>query len=387
MNALRRNDIVALVFVALAIAIAAALIARAPQPDRYVDTFSTHDSDVGGYLAWYRLLERSGVRVERFERAADFLDPSIATLIVENDGDFYEHDVAFVTRFVERGGTLVWISSGNDEGEKAWKPMRFPRFVVVPKRIARGAQTALVPAPDLRDVHRLVIESTTRLQTDSFPPVVPLFGDRAGAIVARYRLGNGFVTIVTDPTIFTNRALAKRDDARLSLALAVVPKNGLVAFEESIHGFGQERSAWDVFPSPIRWAVIGLVVVAFLAWIGANARVAPLAAPPQAPEANASLYIASLATLLHRGKAAHFAAHDLVVSTFAACARALGITGVADESRLVAGFTARGDASSAELVRNVARESDRDPLDDAALVRIAAWCRTLRMEAQHGRGR
>jgi hypothetical protein len=380
---LRRGDAIALAIVLLGVLLVGIVVAQAPKRDDYVDTFSTRDADVGGYMAWYRLLEREHVRVSRFDDHPDQLPNDLATLIVENDGDFSERDVPAVRRFVVRGGTLVWISSGTDEDETAWRSMHFPRFVET--KVGGGPQVALFPDPALAGVHALALEGHTRLTTAAFPPVVPLFGDRGGAIVARYRIGRGTVVIVTDPTIFTNRALASRDDARLALAL--VPAGGRVAFDEAIHGFGTTKSVWDVLPEPLRWAIVLGCVVALLAWIGANLRIAPLVVPALPPEANASSYIASLAILLRRGRAATRAAHDLASSTFAACARSLGIAGTVDEARLVAAFRMRGDVASADAVREIARLRDQTTLEENALVRVAALCLTLRKDTRHGRAR
>jgi hypothetical protein len=380
---LRRGDAIALAIVLVGVLLVGIVVAQAPKKDEYVDTYSSRDADAGGYLAWYRLLEREHVRVARFDDHPDVLPNDVATLIVANDGDFYERDVPAVRRFVARGGTLVWISSGMDEFEKAWKPMRFPRFTH--DAPGGGPQAALFPDPALAGVRALVLEGRTRLTTETFPPVVPLFVDRGGAIVARYRIERGTVVVVTDPTIFTNRALASRDDARL--ALAIVPAGGRVAFDEQIHGFGRTKSAWDVFPAPLRWAIVLGCVVAFLAWIGANLRIAPLVVPALPPEANASSYIASLATLLRRGRAATRAAHDLAASTFAACARSLGIAGAADEARLVAAYRLRGELANADAVREIARLRDQPVLEERALVRVAALCLTLRKDTRHGRPR
>jgi hypothetical protein len=382
---IRRGDAIALAIVLLGVILVGIVVAQAPQKDDYVDTYSTRDADVGGYMAWYRLLEREHVRVTRFDEHPDVLPNDVATLVVENDGDFYERDVPAVRRFVARGGTLVWISSGADEADKAWKAMRFPRFTDVPAASVGGPQATLFPDPALAGVHALALEKHTRLTTDAFPPAVPLFGDRGGAIVARYRIGRGTIVIVTDPTIFTNRALASRDDARL--ALSIVPAGGRVAFDEQIHGFGTTKTVWQVFPAPLRWAIVLGCIVAFLAWIGANLRIAPLAVPALPPEANASSYIASLATLLRRGRAASRAAHDLASSTFAACARSLGIAGTVDEARLVAAYRTRGDVASADAVREIARLRDQPIVEENALVRLAALCLTLRKETRHGRAR
>jgi hypothetical protein len=54
--------------------------AKQQQAGPGIDSFSSYDSASGGYRAFYQLLGKLGVRVDRFERRPAFLDKGIDTL-------------------------------------------------------------------------------------------------------------------------------------------------------------------------------------------------------------------------------------------------------------------------------------------------------------------
>ena len=377
---IKRNDIIALSLVCAGLLVIGFMTDR--EPAASPDTYSTHDARGGGYLAWYRLLRMSGMRVERLERPASALDGSIATLVAANNGRFSVADVAPLARFVRDGGRLIWISAGVDERDRAWKPLAFPRF-----RKGSGAIDAarpLVPSVVTRGVHAVYGDGSARIVPGAFPPDVPVLGDRTGAVLVRYALGRGRVVIVTDPSLFTNRNLARAGNARLALSIVTSGRAGSVAFDEAIHGYVADRSIWSVFPGPLRAAVIGVVVVAALALYGAAIRTTPLLPPEREREPSTASYLASVANLLRRGNAARRVAAELADSTYAAAARTLGLAGLADERVLVAAYRLRGDEDSAETVRRIARICSSERISDAALVELAEYCFALRKKGSDG---
>ena len=80
-RALRRGDLIAIVLVTLALIVAGIVGAERAAPPDYVDTYSTHDSDRGGYLAVRRLLEREGIRVVESNRHPRFLSADRLVLV------------------------------------------------------------------------------------------------------------------------------------------------------------------------------------------------------------------------------------------------------------------------------------------------------------------
>ena len=213
---------------------------------------------------------------------------------------------------------------------------------------------------------------------------VPLLGDRAGDVVIRYALGRGRVVVLTDPTLFTNRNLARSDNAQLALSIVTGGRTGGVIFDEAIHGYVVDRAIWSVLPGPLRAAVVGLVVIAALALYGAAIRTMPRLPPERAREPSTASYLASVANLLRRGNAARRAAAELTESTYAAAARSLGLPGLADERALVSAYRLRGDEASAEIVRRIARLCSNERIGDAALVELAEYCFALRKKGSDG---
>jgi hypothetical protein len=72
---------VALAFAALCVAALAILQQQSGTPN--LETYSTFDAHAGGFRAWYQLLERMNVPVERFEERAGLLDASTRALVRE----------------------------------------------------------------------------------------------------------------------------------------------------------------------------------------------------------------------------------------------------------------------------------------------------------------
>ncbi len=372
------GDLIAVVIVAIGLAAVVFVVGR--QPQAYVDTYSTHDSDSGGYLAWYRLLAREGLPVERFEHPAAALDASIGTLIVSNNNQFSLSDVEPLERFVRRGGSLVWISGGVDETETAWKPLMFPVFRKDEAPATADRATPVAPSVATRGVTRIDGDGRRRLMYLSRAGTVGILADGFGGVAVRYAIGAGRVTVVSDPSIFTNRKLAAADNARFAVALATQRGARTIAFDEAIHGFSSERSVWDVLPGPLRAATIALAVLTVLALIGAGLRVLPLAGAPPVREPDAAAYLTAVAALLRRGRAATLAARNLARAAFATSARSLGLAETAGERMIFEAYRQRGEASAAESVREIGRLCARPSLTDAELVAVAQRCFRLRKD-------
>ncbi|MBD5607145.1 MAG: DUF4350 domain-containing protein, partial [Candidatus Eremiobacteraeota bacterium] len=110
---------------ALLVLATALLVALSVASDRrshgvHVDSYSTYDADGGGYRAFYELLGREGVRVERFEQRPAFLGPALDTLVWVEPLPFdptqsvmAAADIAALQTWVRDGGRLLYV--GHDD--------------------------------------------------------------------------------------------------------------------------------------------------------------------------------------------------------------------------------------------------------------------------------
>ena len=369
----RPGDLVALVVVIALLTIVGIIGARRAQPPPYADTFSTHDSDRGGYLALRRLLEREGVRVVESNRHPRFAQAD--RLVVAGIDAYAKVDIDELRDFVSRGKTLVVIG---DASAYARSTLQLPPEETYVSQAATYGAVPIVDSPFVAGVERIVGEGTTRIAHRAFPAVLPLVADAQGGIVSSAALGHGTVIAIADPTIFTNRLLARADNARLAVDLLGAGAPTIVAFDEFVHGYGRAESAWIVLPVPLRFAIAIVSIVLLLALLGSAIRFVPAAEPPIAIDRNSGAYLVSLAALLRRGKASTRALHDLVDATFAAIARSFGLPRTATPALLAA--RAHGRPGASARIRELATMRAQPAIDESTLLHAAQRCAQLRKE-------
>ncbi len=347
--------------------------------DSGFDSFSSYDAGSGGYRAWYELLQREGVRVERFERLPAFLDAHVDTLIWADPltGDpraleTTQADIVALQDWVKAGGRLIYL--GTDDAAAAKGVLKLPFTTGKP----RGVR-APVYAPSLRaaGVARVAwSQSVDRFALKRGAPA--LVRDRYGALALRYAYGRGALTVVADRNVFSNRVLSDLDNARFAFALAAPGRaGGSVAFDEAVHGYFVPEHWWQIVPRPFLIGVLCAAFALLLAFAGAAVRLGPPIVPPALREPTSLEFLDSVAGLLERGHGARQAVTDAVRSTKRAVANALGLPEDAPNDAIAA----RIDSSSlrADFTALVAFERPLDP-DDPTLLRAAVLAQRLRKE-------
>ncbi len=343
------------------------------------ETYSSLDAAAGGYRAWYELLGREGVRVDRFERRAAFLDGTIDTLVYAEPLPFgppaasSEADARALETWVRDGGRLVYL--GHDAAAARRGILKLPGTA--------KAHSARARALDSRIVGVAPVESSSPLRWKPRPGLAVLVRDRAGALVVRYAYGSGQVTAVIDEGIFVNAQIGRGDAPRLAFALARPARSrGLVAFDEAVHGSLAAERWWSIVPRPFLVAIVVALFVFLLALGGACVRLGPPLVPVELRAPTSAEYIDSVAALLERGKATGAAVHDAVRSTARAVARAVGSSDEASPAEVAARLN-RSDLREAYLAMNAAAQA---PVrDDPDMVRTIGLAQLLRKELRHGR--
>ncbi len=231
----------------LAGVVLAALLEVTP-PGGGSDTFSSTDYRSGGYAAWYTLLQREGIAVERFERRPVELDRTIDTLIAANPVVPAGNDVR---RPPDRAALARWVRAGG-------------------RLIALGA----------RD---------------------PLAGSGPKIAGVRTPYGRGEIVVVPDAHPFDNALLARGANARRAYDLARPRRaGGIVAFDEALHGTLVDRRWWDVLSVPQRVALGGLALAVLLALIASTLRLGPAVALRAVREPASDEFVAAVAALYER---------------------------------------------------------------------------------------
>ncbi|MGH7660366.1 MAG: DUF4350 domain-containing protein, partial [Vulcanimicrobiaceae bacterium] len=129
-----------------------------------------------------------------------------------------------------------------------------------------------------------------------------LLSDEKGAFAIVQRLGAGQIVAVISPDVFSNSGIGQRDNARLAYALATLGGSSRIAFDEHIHGFGNDRPWWSLLSGMDRLALLLLVVAVLLWYASAGVRLGPaLVAQPRDPTSRD--YLHALAGLYGRAHA------------------------------------------------------------------------------------
>ena len=271
---MKRDLVLGGVLVVLLLAVT--LLTRRAADQVPLATRASTDFGFGGYRAWYDVLAREGVAVQRFRRPHDALAAAgVDTLVVAFPADgvpssWHAADAAAVRAWIARGGKLVDIGetprTSRDDDATATV---FLKETGGSRGPLRGPWTPAVTALAERGTFRLGAKKRARVET--------LLADGAGPLVVRYRQGRGEVVGVADPRPFENRSLGHGDAARLAYLVAR-PRHagGTVAFDETIRGEAVVKPWYQALSAPELLA-LALAALAGLLWLAYG--IVPLGPP------------------------------------------------------------------------------------------------------------
>ena len=343
-------------------------------------TPSSYDAGRYGYRALYELLRREHLAVERFTFNHHFLSARIGTLILaQSEFDILanrkagisRNDVLSLKQWVRGGGDLVVLAPpyGSDEdttlGIPASKQTRTEHEALPFTRIAF-----------LRGVTQIGGSFSSAFALDASQKMVPLLVTPQGLAAIEFTSGAGRVIVFTDPSIFSNAALARDDNARFAVQLLSTLR-GPVAFDETVHGFGQQQSLWNALPPPVHLAVY-LALFALALSIARNVwRFAPALVPQLQSERDSSAYITSMANLLAHARASGKAMRDDADSALRAVRRACGVS---ERTKIVTLSSRLNDSQKYEQVLELDRLRDIQNPTDAELLRAGILSSQLRKD-------
>jgi hypothetical protein len=362
---------------------------HAEEQSQNLDSYSSYDAASGGYRAWYELLQREKVGIERFEQRPAFLDRTLDTLVWSEPIEFdprqtsnTKTDLNALQDWVKAGGRFVYL--GHDENAAKQGVLKLPRTNA--SKNTKTVRKVMTIAAGLRSdgIARLAFDTNLRWKTPKRATV--LIADAAGPLALSYSYGRGQVVAVVDETAFDNARIARADNARLAFVLANPRRTGaLVAFDEAAHGYLIPERWWQIMPRPLLIALAIAVVALAVAFTGAAIRLGPPLTPSARTDATSGEFIESLAALFERGRAAAKALEEVARSTTRIVCVALG----APDDAPVASIAKRIEASDLrdaylELVTAV----DDPNVEEGRLVRLVASAQRLRKGfASHARPR
>jgi len=195
----------------------------------------------------------------------------------------------------------------------------------VPEKIVL---TATGPHALLAGVRTLGMETdyepdqwSLRMPYDNFVLTLARAQDGEGAMFEQ-RVGNGRILIVAGGTLFTNRALANDDNARLmsNIVSVTVAENGAVLFDDLRQGLSASYDPARFYRDTRLYKTILILLGLWLAWVLGGTR---LRAPPIAEhDPSEAELVRTAGGLLARTVASWHAARALFEHFFAVLARA-----------------------------------------------------------------
>jgi hypothetical protein len=234
--------------------------------------YSTYSKHFDGLNLFYKLVQKSGFRVERIRADPYRLPENLTALFLVEPSDPLNTEALDELRaFVERGGIL--IAAGTDTLDPLLRDYGL-ETVNTEKHLAISQR--LSPEPFFQ---RMPVERFTSSTDWAIRPiereVAPLFGVGFDYSVATFRLAEGRIFLLSCPYILTPAGLEHQENATLIYnLLTYLPHKARVGFDEYHHGYrvytetrrGSDGMIRRLLRTPIGWAILyaGLLVFVFL---------------------------------------------------------------------------------------------------------------------------
>jgi hypothetical protein len=331
---------------------------------------TTYSARPAGCKALFLTLERSGWRPGRLLRPWTHLPRQARVLFVLSPRqDPAPQEWQALAPWVRDGGLVVLAPPSypaaslgvEDYQPREWRTVALPRAGGLLEGVgALSVYARELPTGDF-----------PRPAEEGWSPALTLAGDPQGSVLEVARWGRGTVVLVRAPEIFSNAGLARQGNLRLALNLVAGCQGpGELWFDEYHQGYGRRQGLWDLFPLPVKAALLQVGLALLLGvWALSRRLAAPL--PPARPAPQRSEYFEAMAGLLQRARATRLA---LRLRRRALVERLGRLWGVAGEEACLQALEARDPVLGQEL-RRLIEQMDRwqqgRPPSAAELLRLA----------------
>lgn len=198
---------------------------------------TTYSADSSGAKAAFLLLQKTGYRVERWEKSLEDIDvASRKTLILAEPvraANQREHER--LRRFIENGGRVIAI------GQSACRMLPGSSCVPDPlEGMVWRKFPALIPSIMARAAPQIVMAPKARW---AWSQGLPLYGDSTHNVVVSYGYGKGTVIWWAAATPLTNAGL--RESGNLEFFLACLGDKGKtgILWDEYLHGYSASKKS------------------------------------------------------------------------------------------------------------------------------------------------
>jgi|GEM_PF-2188284 len=252
----------------------------------------------GGRI-YYLLLRKTGFRVSAWRKPLSSLaDHDDVLLTVSPSLHFSDSECTHVEKWVREGGELVVADDSPNAIYSHFGIIIYPGGMTRPRRIPvtlalRGG-----------GAESIIITSGMRSKFSRSIDVEYLIFDEYGTVMSRLALGNGHITVITAPEIFSNKGLLKGDNA---LAMMNIPclndSTKSLSFDEYHHGFSQGRSLVQLFSLPLQLFILQFLLISLLYFFSRSIRFKRMIPLPSHDKRDSREFISVMARLLQRAGA------------------------------------------------------------------------------------
>ena len=257
-----------------------------------VTTSSVFSRSAVGHVALAELLRAEGreVKVNRSREALGVGDNDLLLLLAPNTADHdIEHLRALTEQALRKGrAALVALPKWSTSPSLATRGWIARAQLINAERAAKplGAVDALADAtltrpknaPDWRSAIDGLTPSLAHPQLIAHDYIVPLVSAAGEMLIGQVPTTR--LMVLADPDLFANHGLAQGDNAALTLALIdrLLPADGAVVFDETLHGFAIVPSVWRLLFQPpyLAATLLAIAAMAFTVWRAAARFGAPL---------------------------------------------------------------------------------------------------------------
>ena len=354
---------------------------------------SSFSADAGGWMAFYRLLEKRGDRVRQVRRRPKEWSKKAGVVITGpyalggSTGEWSEAEAQDALAWVSKGGVLIAYTDATDEltdalGLRTTEKAPLNLFglddadkkkkaketkeaheaeTLRPTPLTVGAKgaplTVRQPALFLAGVSQLKPAGDKRY-TAAPAKSVALVADRLPLALA-ISYGKGIIFAISDAGIPDNTHLTNADNARFAVQMAeayTTKEHPEILFDEYHQGYQDDDTFWSAIGRPGQlafWQLTGL----FLLMAYSASRRFGLPRPLQAPPRVSSEYVRSLADLYRRARASDAALESVTRIFWRDLCRAAGMPADAPirdvAVRVVAAGDSHTEAERAVLVERI----------------------------------
>jgi hypothetical protein len=231
-------------------------------------------------------------------------------------------------------------------------------------------------APAVVGVDRIVARASDLALVANDPALVSCFPAGDGALVLTRTYGDGTVTLMGGPSVFTNALLREADNA--VFAASVADSGPEVVFGPPATAVPGSTGIWDALPDRARAAVLALIAAAFaFALVRARRFGQPVVEEPIAPIPGSEL-VRAAGRMYRRARATLYAGTLMRQATVARMSRRFGTAGAQDLS----GAVARASGLPRDRIEEIL--AGREPRDDDELMALGTELEGLAAGAEMG---